>query len=100
MTRSTHTYTAHTQHTLRTHTPYTHTAHTPLTHTGATHTHTYTHIHTAHTGHTHWSYTPPAGESGLGKSTLVNSLFLTDLYNKRANNTAAGRTFFTIYASL
>ncbi|XP_063692331.1 septin-2-like isoform X3 [Bolinopsis microptera] len=28
------------------------------------------------------------GESGLGKSTLVNSLFLTDLYAKRAPNSA------------
>lgn len=25
---------------------------------------------------------PPPGESGLGKSTLINSLFLTDLYSK------------------
>lgn len=25
---------------------------------------------------------PPSGESGLGKSTLINSLFLTDLYSK------------------
>lgn len=36
------------------------------------------------------------GESGLGKSTLVNSLFLTDLYNKRANHTAAERIGKTV----
>ena len=30
------------------------------------------------------------GESGLGKSTLVNSLFLTDLYPERHIHSAAG----------
>jgi len=33
-----------------------------------------------------------AGESGLGKSTLVNSLFLSDLYPHRAPVSAAGMT--------
>ena len=32
-----------------------------------------------------------AGQSGLGKSTLVNSLFLTDLYPDRVIPTAAGK---------
>lgn len=32
------------------------------------------------------------GESGLGKSTLVNSLFLTDLYKDRKLLNAEGRT--------
>uniref|UniRef100_A0A3Q2YRK4 Septin-type G domain-containing protein n=1 Tax=Hippocampus comes TaxID=109280 RepID=A0A3Q2YRK4_HIPCM len=32
------------------------------------------------------------GESGLGKSTLINSLFLTDLYPERIIPGAAGRT--------
>ena len=36
----------------------------------------YTHLHT-HT-HTHTSF--PTGQSGLGKSTLINSLFMTDIY--------------------
>lgn len=31
-----------------------------------------------------------AGESGLGKSTLINSLFLTDLYKDRALHDAQG----------
>lgn len=31
------------------------------------------------------------GESGLGKSTLVNSLFLTDLYPERIIPDAVGR---------
>ena len=31
-----------------------------------------------------------SGESGLGKSTLVNSLFLTDLYPERHIPTAQG----------
>lgn len=31
------------------------------------------------------------GESGLGKSTLVNSLFLTDLYPERLIPGAVGR---------
>ena len=30
------------------------------------------------------------GESGLGKSTLINSLFLTDLYTDRKLPKAAG----------
>ena len=33
------------------------------------------------------------GESGLGKSTLVNSLFLTDLYPERNIPGAKGRLF-------
>lgn len=32
------------------------------------------------------------GESGLGKSTLINSLFLTDLYPERIIPGAAGET--------
>uniref|UniRef100_A0A9J8CFH6 Septin 2 n=1 Tax=Cyprinus carpio carpio TaxID=630221 RepID=A0A9J8CFH6_CYPCA len=32
------------------------------------------------------------GESGLGKSTLINSLFLTDLYPERVIPGAAGET--------
>jgi len=32
-----------------------------------------------------------SGESGLGKSTLVNSLFLTDLYPERQIPTAQGK---------
>lgn len=32
------------------------------------------------------------GESGLGKSTLVNSLFLTDLYKDRKLLNAEGKT--------
>uniref|UniRef100_A0A671RP63 Zgc:63587 n=1 Tax=Sinocyclocheilus anshuiensis TaxID=1608454 RepID=A0A671RP63_9TELE len=32
------------------------------------------------------------GESGLGKSTLINSLFLTDLYPERYIPGAAGKT--------
>lgn len=34
----------------------------------------------------------PKGESGLGKSTLINSLFLTDLYPERIIPGAAGET--------
>lgn len=34
---------------------------------------------------------PLAGESGLGKSTLVNSLFLTDLYRDRKLLSAEGK---------
>lgn len=33
----------------------------------------------------------PIGESGLGKSTLVNSLFLTDLYKDRKLLNAEGK---------
>lgn len=33
------------------------------------------------------------GESGLGKSTLVNSLFLTDLYPERVITGAVGEFF-------
>lgn len=33
------------------------------------------------------------GESGLGKSTLINSLFLTDLYPERVIPGAAGTKF-------
>lgn len=33
---------------------------------------------------------PCSGESGLGKSTLVNTLFLTDLYGARVYPAAAG----------
>lgn len=36
------------------------------------------------------------GESGLGKSTLVNSLFLTDLYPERIIPGAVGKFFVTI----
>lgn len=44
------------------------------------------------------------GESGLGKSTLVNSLFLTDLYPERVipdavgNNNSRLTNVFQIYA--
>lgn len=34
------------------------------------------------------------GESGLGKATLINSLFLTDLYPERHIPSAQGLTFF------
>lgn len=34
------------------------------------------------------------GESGLGKSTLVNSLFLTDLYPERVIPDAVGMNCF------
>lgn len=34
-----------------------------------------------------------SGESGLGKSTLINSLFLTDLYPERVIPGAAGESF-------
>lgn len=37
-----------------------------------------------------WSYFPSPGESGLGKSTLINSLFLTDLYKDRKVPNAEG----------
>lgn len=37
------------------------------------------------------------GESGLGKSTLVNSLFLTDLYPERVIPDAIGLYAFLIY---
>jgi septin family protein len=33
------------------------------------------------------------GESGLGKSTLVNSLFLTDLYPERVIPNATGKHY-------
>lgn len=36
-----------------------------------------------------------SGESGLGKSTLINSLFLTDLYPERVIPGAAGESFKT-----
>lgn len=36
------------------------------------------------------------GESGLGKSTLINSLFLTDLYPERIIPGAAGKHTFVI----
>lgn len=36
------------------------------------------------------------GESGLGKSTLVNSLFLTDLYPDRPEISAAERQKQTV----
>ena len=38
-----------------------------------------------------------AGESGLGKSTLIDSLFLTDLYSDRAVPTAAERLGLYLY---
>lgn len=38
------------------------------------------------------------GESGLGKSTLVNSLFLTDLYPERVIPDAIGK--FPVYFNL
>uniref|UniRef100_A0A8C9ZNZ5 Septin 2 n=1 Tax=Sander lucioperca TaxID=283035 RepID=A0A8C9ZNZ5_SANLU len=36
------------------------------------------------------------GESGLGKSTLINSLFLTDLYPERIIPGAAGTMIFVL----
>ena len=36
-----------------------------------------------------------AGETGLGKSTVVNSLFLTDLYSNRVIPNVAGT--YTVY---
>uniref|UniRef100_A0A8C7PGG8 Septin 4a n=1 Tax=Oncorhynchus mykiss TaxID=8022 RepID=A0A8C7PGG8_ONCMY len=38
-----------------------------------------------------------AGESGLGKSTLVNSLYLTDLYNNRKVLNAEERIVQTVF---
>lgn len=35
------------------------------------------------------------GESGLGKSTLINSLFLTDLYPERIIPGAAGKSILS-----
>ena len=35
-----------------------------------------------------------SGESGLGKSTLINSLFLTDLYAGRNFSSAKGNSFY------
>lgn len=40
------------------------------------------------------------GESGLGKSTLVNSLFLTDLYPERVIPNATGDHFCIFYLFL
>ncbi|KAM4726956.1 septin-5-like isoform 2-T2 [Anableps anableps] len=40
-----------------------------------------------------------AGETGLGKSTLINSLFLTDLYKDRKVPNAEGKFTFIIYPS-
>lgn len=37
------------------------------------------------------------GESGLGKSTLVNSLFLTDLYPERVTPNAVGKSRHLLY---
>lgn len=37
------------------------------------------------------------GESGLGKSTLINSLFLTDLYKDRKVPSAQGEITFFVY---
>uniref|UniRef100_A0A2H1VZI9 SFRICE_039255 n=1 Tax=Spodoptera frugiperda TaxID=7108 RepID=A0A2H1VZI9_SPOFR len=37
------------------------------------------------------------GESGLGKSTLVNSLFLTDLYPERVIPDAIGKCNLVLY---
>lgn len=36
------------------------------------------------------------GESGLGKSTLINSLFLSDLYKDRKILTASGQYFMLL----
>lgn len=38
------------------------------------------------------------GESGLGKSTLINSLFLTDLYKDRTVPNAQGEISSVIYS--
>lgn len=40
------------------------------------------------------------GESGLGKSTLINSLFLTDLYPERVIPGAAGTQVTRLRARL
>lgn len=40
------------------------------------------------------------GESGLGKSTLINSLFLTDLYPERIIPGAAGKINVVLSYSL
>lgn len=37
------------------------------------------------------------GESGLGKSTLVNSLFLTDLYPERVIPNAVGKYYYRFF---
>lgn len=39
-----------------------------------------------------------AGESGMGKSTLVNSLFLTDLYKDRKLLNAEGPSLYIYYS--
>ena len=39
------------------------------------------------------------GESGLGKSTLVNSLFLTDLYPERVIPNATGNSLTNMFYS-
>jgi septin family protein len=39
-----------------------------------------------------WNYNWLAGESGLGKSTLVNSLFMSDLYADRKVPDAKGNS--------
>lgn len=40
------------------------------------------------------------GETGLGKSTLINSLFLTDLYKDRKVPNAEGEFTFIIYPTI
>ena len=56
-----------------THSVYTRTHLTPLTHTLCT-LYTHTHTHCVHYTHTH-THTHTLGETGLGKSTLINTLF-------------------------
>lgn len=46
--------------------------------------------------HLTWGPGLSTGESGLGKSTLINSLFLTNLYADRQLPEASGKTFPTL----
>lgn len=42
-------------------------------------------------------YVIKLGESGLGKSTLVNSLFMTDLYSDRVHDNVTGNLLLDFF---